>query len=196
MSGYTNDSNPSTLGGGAPGVVFNLLGGGANSNSWTGMVGGGERGLNRLVLREAFKTNNVNPNLNPIVRAVCGPFRAAMMAGDKLGRNQQVAGGANQVTNVNGARVHGWKGLAGSVSNRDTGKVVSVGGLNFTTGTGSGQTPIQSGNPKYVYDGSDFIKFKRLSAVNKNYNDSSYGGPGAANIGGSGVSVALGRVRH
>ena len=35
---------------------------------------------------------------------------------------------------------------------------------------------MYSGNPKYVHDGSDYIRFKKLQAVNRNYNDSSYGG--------------------
>ena len=32
------------------------------------------------------------------------------------------------------------------------------------------------GNTKYVYNSSDYIKFKRLSAKNKNYGDCSFGG--------------------
>ena len=32
------------------------------------------------------------------------------------------------------------------------------------------------GNNKFVYDTSDYIKFKRLSAKNKNYGDCSFGG--------------------
>ena len=32
------------------------------------------------------------------------------------------------------------------------------------------------GNQKFVYDSSDYIKFKRLSAKNKNYGDCSFGG--------------------
>jgi len=33
-----------------------------------------------------------------------------------------------------------------------------------------------AGNPKYVYDSSNFIRYKNLVAKNKNYNDSSYYG--------------------
>jgi len=33
-----------------------------------------------------------------------------------------------------------------------------------------------SGNPRYVYDGSDYVKFKKLQAMNRNYNDRSFGG--------------------
>ena len=68
-------------------------------------------------------------------------FPAATMAGDKLGRIGQSAGGANQVINV--LRAPGWR-TAGSVSTANTGQTVVVGGLTFTTGTGAGQTPIQS----------------------------------------------------
>ena len=191
MSGFNNDTNPSSLGGGAPGIALRLLGGGSNTRSGTGMNGGSERAMDRVQLREAFKTNNLQQDLSkPVVRAICGPFRAAFMAGDKLGRNGQSAGGANQVTTVNGARVHGWKSHAGSVSAANAGQTVTVGGLTFTTGMAPGQSQIQSGNPHYVYDSSDFIKFKKLSAVNKNYNDRSFGGAGKSN-----QFIALNRVR-
>lgn len=191
MSGFTYDTNPSSLGGGMPGLSLSLLGGGSNIRSGSGMNGGSDRAIERVQLREAFKTNNLNKDINgPVVRAVCGPFRAAFMAGDKLGRNAQSAGGANQVTNVNGARVHGWKSHAGSVSTANSGQTLTIGGLQFTTGTAPGQTQIQSGNPHYVYDGSDFTKFKKLSAVNKNYNDRSFGGAGKSN-----QFTALNRVR-
>lgn len=191
MSGYNNDTNPSSLGSGTQGNALSLLGGGGGSKGGSGMVGGGMRGSDRFTLRQAFKTNNLNKDLNgPVVRALCGPFRAATMAGDKLGRIGQSAGGANQVTNVRAARAPGWRGTAGSVSNANAGQTINVGGLTFTTGTAPGQTPIQSGNPKFVYDGSDFTRFKRLAAKNKNYNDSSFGGAGKSNM-----MIALNRVR-
>jgi hypothetical protein len=47
-----------------------------------------------------------------------------------------------------------------------------------------------TGNPKFVYDGSDYTRYKKIKAVNKTYNDSSFGG---AN---NGAYVALNRVRH
>ena len=34
---------------------------------------------------------------------------------------------------------------------------------------------LQSGNPCHVYDGSDFTRYKKLAAINKNYNDKSFG---------------------
>ena len=41
----------------------------------------------------------------------------------------------------------------------------------------AGATKRQSmGNQKFVYDSSDYMKFKRLAAKNKNYSDCSFGG--------------------
>lgn len=34
----------------------------------------------------------------------------------------------------------------------------------------------EMGNPKFVYDSSDYTRFKKLSAKNRNYNDSSFVG--------------------
>jgi hypothetical protein len=36
--------------------------------------------------------------------------------------------------------------------------------------------PSSTCNVKFVYDGSDYTRFKRNLAVNKNYNDRSFGG--------------------
>ena len=33
-----------------------------------------------------------------------------------------------------------------------------------------------SGNPRFVYDGSDYARFKKLQAINRNYNDITFGG--------------------
>ena len=40
---------------------------------------------------------------------------------------------------------------------------------------GSGVDP-NYGNNKFVYDSSDYIKYKKLRSVNRNYNDRSFGG--------------------
>jgi hypothetical protein len=36
--------------------------------------------------------------------------------------------------------------------------------------------PASSCNGKFVYDGSDYINFKKKQAINKTYNDRSFGG--------------------
>jgi hypothetical protein len=74
---------------------------------------------------------------------------------------------------------------------------------NQVGGTGAGQLiygraggahkgggAAYTGNPKYVYDSSDYIRFKKLQAKNRTYNDKSFGG---AN---NGAYVPLMRMRH
>ena len=45
-------------------------------------------------------------------------------------------------------------------------------------GSNEGLPPCKGemGNSKFVYDSSDYIRFKKLSAKNRNYNDSSFVG--------------------
>lgn len=130
------------------------------------------------------------------------PFRAMMNAGDPVGTiNKPIKGPdshiakrleylasrvgyfnsskiyfnkINQVSSSKRASNAGWKNLAGSVK---------------TDPTLEGS--MWSGNPKYVYDGSDYVRFKKLQAQNRNYNDPTFGGDQH-----SSAQVALGRVRH
>ena len=129
------------------------------------------------------------------------PFRAMMNAGDPAGTiNKPIRGPEslaakitaqlardrgynnsskiyfnkiNQVSSSKRASNAGWKNLAGSVKTDPTG--------------GS----LWSGNPKYVYDGSDYVRFKKLQAQNRNYNDPTFGGDQHRS-----AQVALSRVRH
>ena len=51
----------------------------------------------------------------------------------------------------------------------------SCGWLNTQNCDKSGIPPAAC-NTKYVYDSSDYIKFRKQQAVNRNYNDKSFGG--------------------
>lgn len=173
MAGNIKDTNPSKLGGGVPGAQPALLGGGGNGNSSSGMSGGGARGVSRILLREAFGRRNwLNKFLNTTdtLALKSGTFRMNMNAGDILGTvNQAPLKGlpnANQVNNIQ----------------------VSRQGIK-SDGVKSGQAAY-SGNPKYVYDSSDYMRFKKLQAQLRNYNDSSYGGSN------NGSYTFLNRVRH
>ena len=173
MSGFINDPNASTLGGGIPGFQPKLLGGGANANGGSGMVGGGERGLDRMVLRQAFGNARLAGTTGPITNtgAIISPFRAAMNAGDTQGTvNEGPNPALPQINQVNNIR------LAANTS--ANGGAVKTGTAAF------------SGNPTYVYDGSDYTRFKKLQAKNRTYNDSSFGGSN------NGSYNALMRVRH
>ena len=176
MSGFTTDTNPSKLGGGIPGgqPKGGLNGGGSSGRfSGTGIEGGGERELERLTLRRVFGFT-LFPGQSAGTSLAITPFRRYFNAGDTagsinsapsslLGRPIDQVGSSSMVSRLN-ARQDG-------VNNQ---------GQAFYTG-----------NQRYVYDSSNYVRFKKLQAVNRNYNDSSFGGAG-----GSTVAQALARVRR
>lgn len=124
------------------------------------------RAIDRNVLREAFGnmvyriSTGVSKNAlnNGVSRTT--PFRTVMNAGDINGTvNKSVDVNAlpkpaNQVRVKN---LSGWKLSAGSVQTQSSGA-------------------FYSGNPKFVYDSTDYVRFKKLQAINRNYNDPTFGG--------------------
>lgn len=153
MAHFFNFNYKTSLGGGIPGGQprWGLIGGGAGVNGGSGMEGGSSRSTDRTILRKGV--NNAYPP-----NSVITPFRAAYNAGDLAGtinsNPSSVLPGSNQVTSSRIATQH--HAFFGGVHND--------GGALF------------SGNPRYVYDSSDYIRFKKLTAENKTYNDSSFGG--------------------
>jgi hypothetical protein len=183
MSGNVlNTTMTSILGGGLPGgqPKWGLIGGGAGPTGGSGMEGGGARGVDRFVLREAFGNQYLSNN-NPVVQSPAyyvnqglsktTPFRAIMSAGDVNGSKNQA--GAPFLPSPNQVRP----------SYVQTVKM-------FTNGVQDNGTSYFTGNPRYVYDGSDYVRYKKLRAVNKTYDDKSFGG---AN---NGAYSALKRVRR
>lgn len=182
MSGNVlNNTMSSILGGGLPGgqPKSGLIGGGANSTSGSGMEGGGARGTDRNVLREAF--GNQYLSNSPAIQSPAWfvgnglskttPFRAIMAAGDVNGtKNQATAPFMPAPNQVRPTYIQNVK--------------------NFTNGVQRNGTSLYTGNPRYVYDGSDYVRYRKLRAVNKTYDDKSFGG---AN---NGAYVALKRVRR
>ena len=88
------------------------------------------------------------------------PFRKAFNAGDMLTRNNSATSTLlpkppNQVNSLR--NMFGWQNNAGSVGQDSNGS-------------------FYSGNPRFVYDGSDYSRFKKLQAINRNYNDITFGG--------------------
>ena len=176
MSGFTLDTMPSILGKGRPGgqPPGGLLGGGAGPTGGTGMDGSSTRGRDRTILRKAFGNFNLIPGHNPApvceispgCRGLAGntkdgapitPFRAASNAGDMAGTINEAPAprlpGVNQINTIGPAQIH-----------------AQYGGIHNDGGA------LYSGNPRYVYDSSDYIRFRKLQAKNRNYNDSSFGG--------------------
>ena len=126
------------------------------------MDGGNERALTRRYLSKAFgNMKNSGLTTSPLLynRNILGPFRTAFNAGDVI---------TNNIEETNS--------IYGVLSNQ-------VGGNNLSRlqrkGDGkSGQAgnAMYSGNTKFVHAGSDYIRFKKLQALNQTYNDKKFGG--------------------
>lgn len=156
-----------------PGVAPTLIGGGANSNSGSGMEGGNNRGMNRFFVVNAWNAQAAKCTWNNYSRATT-PFRAVNNAGDYLSRQYYTSGGSNQ--------------LYGRINSAVNPSALTLGGgINFSKDkTG---IPSCTANVKYVYDGSDYTRFKKMMATQKSYNDYSFGG---AN---NGAQFAIARAR-
>jgi hypothetical protein len=115
----------------------------------------GEFSVYRRVLRNSWNGMNLWNEQNDQVRLVT-PFRAANNSGDYLGRVNYSCGGPNPQS----ATKPGYGRRIGSVPNHCDTKGVE------------GATC----NPRFVADSSDYIRFKKLKAVNRTYNDKGYGG--------------------
>jgi hypothetical protein len=122
------------------------------------MIGGSERAQDRFSLVQGWNGAAATGVINGYQRKI-GPFRVVNNAGDFLSRQNYTSGGSNQVNNIRRGSTS-YKVLGGSIqTNRDSTNI-----------------PSASCNPRYVYDGSDYVRFKKLQAVNRNFNDSTFGG--------------------
>ena len=116
--------------------------------------------MSRLYLRESYNTNYGTQETRQGVPArINTPFRLATNAGDPLSRKNYSCGGAIQ-----------------SFQSRP-----GMFGLKYRLGHNSYECdgtgiPASSGNGKYVYDSSDYTRYRRQFVTNKNYNDLSNGG--------------------
>ena len=153
---------------------------GASVPKFGSVIDGNFRSIERYVVRQVWNTNcyGKGPKQGPQI----GGFRRVMNAGDYLGRVNYACGGSNQITKRPGSLV---------LTTKD-----GVRRCNETV-------PVANTNVKYVYDSSDFIRYRREKSINKGYaggrtdcdisdkpailmTDYSYGGSG----------FPLGRGRH
>tara|TARA_Y100000992_G_scaffold234621_1_gene165460 strand:+ start:22 stop:552 length:531 start_codon:yes stop_codon:yes gene_type:complete len=127
-----------------------------------------ERSRDRFVLRNAWNTSVLNrtgkvTNNGVTSELKIGAFRAVNNAGDPLSRKYYSCGGPNIITSRPGVMI---------LTTKD-------GGQDKSNCDGSG-VPPSSCNVKYVYDSSEFTKYKKLTAKNRGYrypgSDYTYGG--------------------
>jgi hypothetical protein len=133
------------LGGGLKGIAPKP----ANVNTETEGVA-----TNRLLLREAWNTTTYLDALGNTNRRIITPFRAVNNAGDVLSRKNYSCGGACQ-TPQSRPGVYGLKSAFGAVQSICDETLV----------------PPAACNVRYVYDSSDYTRYLKERAVNKNYND-------------------------
>lgn len=148
MIGIIN--NKSSLGGGIRGSIPRPIIIHDNSKTFT---------VTRFTLRESWNTTTYPFEKKLNYKRVVTPFRAVTNSGDILGRENYTCGGSCQTYQSR----PGLKGLASRFGHIQ----------NNCDGTG---IPPASCNVKYVYDSSNYTRFLKEKAFNKNYNALSFGG--------------------
>jgi len=124
----------------------------------------------RFTLKNAWNTTYPSQlRRNNLKQSITTPFRAVNNAGDLLSRENFSCGGSCQSfqsrPNMRGLKV---RFGATSISCTPSAAYNSL-QLNRNI-------PSATCNVKYVYDSSDYVTYLKQRAVNKNYNDLSYGG--------------------
>jgi hypothetical protein len=124
----------------------------------------------RFTLKNAWNTSYRSQlSRDNIKQPITTPFRAVNNAGDLLSRTNYSCGGSCQTPQsrpgLNGLSQH-----FGSVQNSCV-PSAAYNSLQLLT-----NIPASACNVKYVYDSSDYVTYLKQKAVNKNYNDLTYGG--------------------
>ena len=118
---------------------------------------GNERSVYRKQIKKSFgNMYNAGLESSPILynKNILGPFRTAYNAGDV--KTNYVG---EQVSKIYGI-------LPNQVGGNNLSRINANGGSLAINSNGNA---MYSGNIKYVHDGSDYIRFKKLQAINKTY---------------------------
>lgn len=121
----------------------------------------------RFTLRTAWNTSSTSGSSSK--NRIITPFRAVNNAGDILCRQNYSCGGSCQTPQSR-------PGLKGLKQNFGSTGTSCKAGVIWSALQLNDSIPSSTCNTKFVYDGSDYIKFKRNQSVNRNYNDLSNGG--------------------
>ena len=124
----------------------------------------------RFTLKNAWNTTYPSQlRRNNLKQSITTPFRAVNNAGDLLSRDNFSCGGSCQSFQSRPG-LSGLKSHFGSISTSCT-PSASYNSLQLIK-----NIPAAACNVKYVYDSSDYITYLKQKAINKNYNDYSFGG--------------------
>jgi len=124
----------------------------------------------RFTLKNAWNTTYPSQlRRNNLKKTITTPFRAVNNAGDLLSRENFSCGGSCQ-TPQSRPGLSGLKNHFGSVSTSCT-PSAAYNSLQLIQ-----NIPAAACNVKYVYDSSDYVTYLKQKAINKNYNDYSFGG--------------------
>ena len=122
-------------------------------------ISSSSRSTNRLTLRRAFGDGSYFKDLSTKPSYGITPFRFATNSGDPNSTTNQAPTGIlpqiNQVGSTGNSLVLSQSSYGGPVNN---------GNAYYT------------GNPKHVYDSSNYTTYRKQQTINRNYNDSSFGG--------------------
>jgi hypothetical protein len=102
-------------------------------------------------------------------RTITTPFRAVNNAGDLLGRENFSCGGSCQ-------SFQSRPGLRGLKVRFGATSISCTPSTAYNSLQLNKSVPSATCNVKWVYDSSDYVTYLKQKAVNKNYNDLSYGG--------------------
>lgn len=124
----------------------------------------------RFTLKNSWNTTYPRQlRRNNLKQSITTPFRAVNNAGDLLSRENYTCGGTCQ-TFQSRPGLRGLRGHFGSVQNTCVPSAV------YSNLQMIADIPAAACNVKYVYDSSDYVRYLKQRAVNKNYNDLTYGG--------------------
>jgi hypothetical protein len=170
-----NPANGVSLGGGLKGLMPQPIIVHNNDSSFA---------RTRFTLKDSWNTTKYSGQNGLRNTRIITPFRAVMNAGDVLSRQEYSCGGTCQ-TPQSIPGLHGLKQHFGCVSGSCVPSVVySALQMNLAV-------PAAACNVKFVYDGSDYTTYLKQRAINKNYNDRSFGGNES-----SGAQVAMRAIRR
>jgi hypothetical protein len=123
----------------------------------------------RFTLKESWNTTYPSQLKRANKKAIITPFRAVTNSGDLLSREYYSCGGSCQ-------SFQSRPGMFGLKQRFGANQNTCVPGVVYSTYQLDTSIPAAACNVKYVYDSSDYTTYLKQKAINKNYNDLSYGG--------------------